>query len=101
MEKVNVGRHRRNFSICAHPQIEEIEGDFISWRSPAAIATEYGLADRASVYRHAHALGLFDKSPVFLDRRVSGRIHAPSSRQKAVENSRGFWQSDGGGGIGS
>jgi len=67
MEKVNVGRHRRNCSICACLQIEEIEGDFISWCSPAAIATEYGLADRASVYRHAHALGLFDKSPVFLD----------------------------------
>ncbi|HEX7729875.1 MAG TPA: hypothetical protein VF392_12610 [Terracidiphilus sp.] len=25
------------------------------------IAEEYGLADRASVYRHAHALGLFPK----------------------------------------
>jgi len=28
---------------------------------PAAIAKEDGLADRASVYRHAHALGLFEK----------------------------------------
>ena len=60
-EKVNLGRHQRSCSICAHPQREEIEGDFVSWRSPAAIATEYGLADRASVYRHAHALGLFAK----------------------------------------
>ena len=34
---------------------------FIGWRSPAAIAEEYGLADRTSVYRHAHALGLFPK----------------------------------------
>jgi hypothetical protein len=31
------------------------------WRSPAAIAEEYSLSDRASVYRHAHALGLFPK----------------------------------------
>jgi len=31
----------------------------VTWRSPAAIATNYGLADRGSVYRHAHALGLF------------------------------------------
>jgi hypothetical protein len=38
-----------------------IESDFISWRSPAAIAQDYGLADRTSVYRHAHALGLFPK----------------------------------------
>ena len=78
-------------------KIEEIEGDFISWRSPAAIATEYGLADRASVYRHAHALGLFDKSPVFLDSPGFGPNSRPFQQEKAVENSRGFWQSDGGG----
>jgi len=58
---VSLGRHRRNCSVCAHQQREEIEGAFIGWRSPAAIAEEYGLADRASVYRHAHALGLFQK----------------------------------------
>jgi hypothetical protein len=58
---VSLGRHQRNCSICAHPQREEIEAGFIGWRSPAAIAEEFGLADRTSVYRHAHALGLFDK----------------------------------------
>jgi hypothetical protein len=39
----------------------EIETDFIAWRSPAAIVEEYGLSDRSSVYRDAHALGLFAK----------------------------------------
>jgi len=39
----------------------EIETDFIAWRSPAAIAEQYGLSDRSSIYRHAHALGLFAK----------------------------------------
>jgi hypothetical protein len=39
----------------------EIETDFIAWSSPAAIAKEYGLSDRSSIYRHAHALGLFAK----------------------------------------
>src|SRR5208282_5200571 len=39
----------------------EIEAEFVAWRSPASLAKEYGLADRASVYRHAHALGLFGK----------------------------------------
>ena len=38
-----------------------MESAFIGWRSPAAIAEEYRLADRASVYRHAHALELFEK----------------------------------------
>jgi hypothetical protein len=30
-------------------------------RSPAVITEEYGLSDRSSIYRHAHALGLFAK----------------------------------------
>jgi hypothetical protein len=47
--------------VCAHARREEIEADFIGWRSPAAIAIDYGLSDRTSVYRHAHALGLFGK----------------------------------------
>jgi hypothetical protein len=57
---VNLGRHRHGCCVCNHPQCEEIESAFTSWRSPAQIATEYGLADRASVYRHAHAFGLFE-----------------------------------------
>ncbi|MFZ0339890.1 MAG: hypothetical protein WAL45_17810, partial [Terracidiphilus sp.] len=60
-ESVSLGRHQRNCSVCGHKQREEIESAFIGWRSPAAIAEEYGLADRTSVYRHAHALGLFPK----------------------------------------
>jgi len=60
-QKPNVGRHKRNCSVCCHPKLAEIEADFVSWKSPAAIAQEYGLADRTSVYRHAHALGLFPK----------------------------------------
>ncbi|GGH06743.1 hypothetical protein [Silvibacterium dinghuense] len=58
---VNLGRHRRACSICAHAQCEDIDAAFIAWRSPAAIAEEFGLSDRASVYRHAHAFGLFPK----------------------------------------
>jgi hypothetical protein len=58
---VSLGRHKRTCSVCGHQQREEIESAFIGWRSPASIAEEYGLADRASVYRHAHALGLFEK----------------------------------------
>jgi hypothetical protein len=48
-------------SVCRHKQRGEIESAFIAWRSPATLANDYGLADRASVYRHAHALGLFEK----------------------------------------
>jgi hypothetical protein len=58
---VSLGRHRQNCGICHHSQRAEIEADFIAWRSPATITTAYGLADRTSVYRHAHAVGLFAK----------------------------------------
>lgn len=58
---VSLGRHKRTCSVCRHGQREEIESAYIGWRSPAAIAVEYGLADRASVYRHVHALGLSQK----------------------------------------
>jgi hypothetical protein len=58
---VNFGRHAAGCKICAHPCREEIEKDFINWRSPAEIAKEYGLKDRSTVYRHAHALNLGPK----------------------------------------
>jgi hypothetical protein len=58
---VSLGRHRRTCTICAHPEQFEIEQAFVTWASPAAIAQQYGIADRASVYRHAHALQLFPK----------------------------------------
>ena len=58
---VSIGRHKRCCTICGHERKEEIEQDFVAWRSPIAIAEEYGLADRISVYRHAHAFGLFEK----------------------------------------
>ena len=60
-KSVNLGRHAAECKICSHPQREEIELDFVNWRSPAAIARYYGLRNRASVYRHAHALNLFPK----------------------------------------
>jgi hypothetical protein len=60
-KRPNAGRHKRGCRICAHQLREEIEQDFIGWKSPAKITREYELRDRASVYRHAHALGLFAK----------------------------------------
>lgn len=58
---VSVGRHMRARSVCAHQEREEIEVVFIVWRSPAAIAGQYGPADRAGFYRRAYALGLIQK----------------------------------------
>jgi hypothetical protein len=76
---VSIGRHKRICSVCAHDQREEVEAAFISWRSPASIAEEYGLSDRSSVYRHAHALGLFQK------RQRNGRAALERIIEKAGE----------------
>jgi hypothetical protein len=57
----NLSRHQAGCRICAHPNREEIERDFVDWVSPAKIAAEYTLVNRATVYRHAHALDLFSK----------------------------------------
>lgn len=60
-KSINLGRHAKNCKICSHPKCEEIEQDFINWRSPAEIAKTYKLSDRGTVYRHAHAFNLFGR----------------------------------------
>jgi len=57
----NPGRHASGCRVCMHPQRQEIENDFLSWKSPAKIATEYKLRNRASIYRHARAFDLVSK----------------------------------------
>ncbi|MFY9802317.1 MAG: hypothetical protein WAK78_20780 [Candidatus Acidiferrales bacterium] len=52
-------RHSRRCSVCAHPDRDAIEADFVRWRGPETIAKNYKIVDRGSIYRHAHATGLF------------------------------------------
>jgi hypothetical protein len=56
---VNVGRHEAQCSICSHAQREEIEQEFVGWRSPDRIAQQFGVC-RNSIYRHARALDLLE-----------------------------------------
>lgn len=60
-QRISLRRHAVECKICRHPQRMQIEGDFVDWQSPAKIAQQYGLRNRASVYRHAHGLGLMEK----------------------------------------
>lgn len=53
------GRHERLCGICNHPDREAIEFDFLHWRNPEDISCEHHIRDRSSIYRHAHATGLF------------------------------------------
>ena len=57
---VNLGRHQAQCTVCQHPQRQEIEEAWIGWGYTNHIAKDYGVS-RDSIYRHAHALGLFSK----------------------------------------
>jgi hypothetical protein len=54
-------QHQRRCAVCKHPEREAIEEAFLQWRNVFGIATEFGLPNRSSVYRHAHAFGLFPR----------------------------------------
>lgn len=54
-------RHTRKCSVCRHPDRDGIEREFLRWHSPEDIARDYGIADHSSIYRHAHATGLFER----------------------------------------
>jgi hypothetical protein len=56
----NRGRHEAGCKVCRHPKREDIEREWVDWGSTAQIAKQHGLT-RDSLYRHAHALGLFAK----------------------------------------
>src|SRR5258708_19754471 len=84
-KSVNLARHKAQCTICAHEKSAEIEAGFVNSESPAKLAEEYELADRTTVYRHAHALGLFEKRnrnvrpPLHRTIENSGHMHAPPS----------------------
>jgi hypothetical protein len=60
-KRVSLGRHGRYCKICNHENRAEIEADFVNWKGLSGITREFGLRNRMNIYRHAHALGLFEK----------------------------------------
>lgn len=54
-------RHGRRCRVCHHPEREAIENAFLNWESADTIARDFGIADHSSIYRHAHATGLFSR----------------------------------------
>lgn len=55
------GRHERLCSICRHPERDAIEEAFLQWQRACDILREFKLPSRTTVYRHAHAVGLFEQ----------------------------------------
>jgi len=58
---VDLERHSKSCSICTHPNREDIERDFVAWKSMSTICKEYRISDPRKMYRHANALGLYAK----------------------------------------
>jgi hypothetical protein len=53
--------HQIKCAIGNHPDRDAIEQAFLDWIRPGELAREFNLGHRTVVYRHAHALGLFNK----------------------------------------
>jgi hypothetical protein len=54
------GRHEFGCKVCAHPQRRQIEDEWCAWGNTTRLAKQYGLS-RDSLYRHCHALRLFER----------------------------------------
>jgi hypothetical protein len=53
-------RHARKCAVCKHKDREDIEADFLHWHYSSDIASDYGLPDSRALFRHAHAVGLYE-----------------------------------------
>lgn len=53
--------HECRCTICRHPDRDAIEQEFLDWNLPRDIAYHYKLSHGSLVYRHAHAVGLFER----------------------------------------
>ena len=60
VKQSNVGRHKTSCKVCAHPDRERIEEEWCAWGNTSKLAKQYALS-RDSLYRHCHALGLFER----------------------------------------
>jgi hypothetical protein len=71
--------HRIRCTVCAHPDRDAVEQDFLHWARPSAITHEYQLGDRRAIGRHARAFGL-------LELRAAGRRRALGSIIEQAES---------------
>jgi hypothetical protein len=57
----SLGRHERKCEVCNHPDREAIEQEFLRWYDVEDIAIDHDITNTSSIYRHAHAAGLFEQ----------------------------------------
>jgi len=59
--EIDLAHHKVRCSICNRPDREAIDEAFLHWRRSWDLVREFKIASRTSLYRHAHALGLFQR----------------------------------------
>ena len=68
-------RHSRKCQICSHPDLDEIEDQFINWTTAEQIRKTFKIKGESTIYRHARATGLDMLHPI----RAAFRAKAPAS----------------------
>lgn len=61
LNRPSLNRHARKCAVCHHKDRAAIESDFLHWHSPAEIIHDYKIRKPRTLYRHAHATGLFNQ----------------------------------------
>ena len=51
-------RHSRKCQICNHPDMDEIEEQFINWTTSEQLRKSFKIKGESTIYRHARATGL-------------------------------------------
>ncbi|MGH9734321.1 MAG: hypothetical protein ACRD8A_07010 [Candidatus Acidiferrales bacterium] len=60
-KEMNINRHESHCTICNHPERDAIDEAFLHWWRATDLAYHFKLGNRLVVYRHAHAVGLFER----------------------------------------
>jgi hypothetical protein len=58
---VDIPHHQYRCAVCKHRHRAAIEEAFVRWHNVSWITADFKLPNRNSIYRHAHAFGLFDR----------------------------------------
>jgi len=54
-------RHSRKCAICNHSDRQAIDQAFLHWATGPSIVNDYKLPSLSCLYRHVHAVGLWDQ----------------------------------------